>query len=552
MKHEIEEYMANIPCPDCKGKRLKSESLAVTVGGMNIAQLSDMTVRHAREKLSALTLNKTEEMIAGRILKEIDSRLGFLISVGLDYLTLSRAAGTLSGGEAQRIRLATQIGSSLVGVLYILDEPSIGLHQRDNAKLIDTLKGMRDIGNTLIVVEHDEETMLNSDYIVDIGPGPGEHGGEVVFAGTPEEIMTDEKSITGKYLSGREYIAVPAKRRETGENWLQIRGARANNLKNVNVDIPLGVFTCVTGVSGSGKSSLVNEVLKKTLLRDLNRARTRPGEHDEILGIDKLDKIIDIDQSPIGRTPRSNPATYTGLFDLIRDVFAQTPDAKMRGYTNGRFSFNVKGGRCEACRGDGILKIEMHFLPDIYVPCEVCGGKRYNRETLEVKYKGKTIADVLDMTVEEALKFFAPLPKLARKLQTLYDVGLGYIRLGQSSTTLSGGEAQRVKLATELARRDTGRTLYVLDEPTTGLHTDDVKRLIAILQRLCDGGSTVVVIEHNLDVIKTADYIIDLGPEGGDMGGTIVCTGTPEQVAQNKKSYTGIYLKPMLEKGIRE
>lgn len=552
MKHEIEEYMANIPCPDCKGKRLKSESLAVTVGGMNIAQLSDMTVRHAREKLSALTLNKTEEMIAGRILKEIDSRLGFLISVGLDYLTLSRAAGTLSGGEAQRIRLATQIGSSLVGVLYILDEPSIGLHQRDNAKLIDTLKGMRDIGNTLIVVEHDEETMLNADYIVDIGPGPGEHGGEVVFAGTPEEIMTDEKSITGKYLSGREYIAVPAKRRETGENWLQIRGARANNLKNVNVDIPLGVFTCVTGVSGSGKSSLVNEVMKKTLLRDLNRARTRPGEHDEILGIDKLDKIIDIDQSPIGRTPRSNPATYTGLFDLIRDVFAQTPDAKMRGYTNGRFSFNVKGGRCEACRGDGILKIEMHFLPDIYVPCEICGGKRYNRETLEVKYKGKTIADVLDMTVEEALKFFAPLPKLARKLQTLYDVGLGYIRLGQSSTTLSGGEAQRVKLATELARRDTGRTLYVLDEPTTGLHTDDVKRLIAILQRLCDGGSTVVVIEHNLDVIKTADYIIDLGPEGGDMGGTIVCTGTPEQVAQNKKSYTGIYLKPMLEKGIRE
>lgn len=552
MKHEIEEYMANIPCQDCKGKRLKSESLAVTVGGMNIAQLSDMTVRHAREKLSALTLNKTEEMIAGRILKEIDSRLGFLISVGLDYLTLSRAAGTLSGGEAQRIRLATQIGSSLVGVLYILDEPSIGLHQRDNAKLIDTLKGMRDIGNTLIVVEHDEETMLNADYIVDIGPGPGEHGGEVVFAGTPEEIMTDEKSITGKYLSGREYIAVPARRRETGENWLQIRGARANNLKNVNVDIPLGVFTCVTGVSGSGKSSLVNEVLKKTLLRDLNRARTRPGEHDEILGIDKLDKIIDIDQSPIGRTPRSNPATYTGLFDLIRDVFAQTPDAKMRGYTNGRFSFNVKGGRCEACRGDGILKIEMHFLPDIYVPCEVCGGKRYNRETLEVKYKGKTIADVLDMTVEEALKFFAPLPKLARKLQTLYDVGLGYIRLGQSSTTLSGGEAQRVKLATELARRDTGRTLYVLDEPTTGLHTDDVKRLIAILQRLCDGGSTVVVIEHNLDVIKTADYIIDLGPEGGDMGGTIVCTGTPEQVAQNKKSYTGIYLKPMLEKGIRE
>ena len=552
MKREIEEYMANIPCPDCMGKRLKKESLAVTVDGMNIAELSDMTVRRAREKLASLEFNKTEELIAGRILKEIDSRLGFLISVGLDYLTLSRAAATLSGGEAQRIRLATQIGSSLVGVLYILDEPSIGLHQRDNAKLISTLKNMRDLGNTLIVVEHDEETMLNADYIVDIGPGPGEHGGEVVFAGTPEEILKDEKSITGKYLSGREYIAVPAKRRETGENWLSIRGARANNLKNVNVDIPLGVFTCVTGVSGSGKSSLVNEVLKKTLLRDLNRARTKPGDYDSIEGIDKLDKVIDIDQSPIGRTPRSNPATYTGLFDLIRDVFAQTPDAKMRGYTNGRFSFNVKGGRCEACRGDGILKIEMHFLPDIYVPCEVCGGKRYNRETLEVKYKGKTISDVLDMTVEEALRFFAPLPKLARKLQTLYDVGLGYIKLGQSSTTLSGGEAQRVKLATELARRDTGRTLYVLDEPTTGLHTDDVKRLIAILQRLCDGGSTVVVIEHNLDVIKTADYIIDLGPEGGDMGGTVVCTGTPEQVAQCEKSYTGIYLKPMLEKGKHE
>ena len=553
MKHEIEEYMANIPCPDCKGKRLKSESLAVTVGGMNIAQLSDMTVRHAREKLSALTLNKTEEMIAGRILKEIDSRLGFLISVGLDYLTLSRAAGTLSGGEAQRIRLATQIGSSLVGVLYILDEPSIGLHQRDNAKLIDTLKGMRDIGNTLIVVEHDEETMLNADYIVDIGPGPGEHGGEVVFAGTPEEIMASENSITGQYLSGRRFIPLPESRRRNGDKWLRVKCARVNNLKNIDVDIPLGVFTCVTGVSGSGKSSLVNEVVKKTLLHDLNRAKYIPKDVcDGIEGIEQLDKIIDIDQSPIGRTPRSNPATYTGLFDMIRDVFAMTPDAKVRGYSNGRFSFNVKGGRCEACRGDGILKIEMHFLPDIYVPCEVCGGKRYNRETLEVKYKGKTIADVLDMTVEEALKFFAPLPKLARKLQTLYDVGLGYIRLGQSSTTLSGGEAQRVKLATELARRDTGRTLYVLDEPTTGLHTDDVKRLIAILQRLCDGGSTVVVIEHNLDVIKTADYIIDLGPEGGDMGGTIVCTGTPEQVAQNKKSYTGIYLKPMLEKGIRE
>ena len=552
MKREIEEYMANIPCPDCNGKRLKKESLSVTVGGMNIAEISDMTVRHAREKLGSLKLTQTEELIARQILKEIDSRLGFLISVGLDYLTLSRMAGTLSGGEAQRIRLATQIGSSLVGVLYILDEPSIGLHQRDNARLIDTLKGMRDLGNTLIVVEHDEETMLNADYIVDIGPGPGEHGGEVVFAGTPEEILKDENSITGKYLSGREYIPIPKHRRPVGESWLSIRGARANNLKNVNADIPIGVFTCVTGVSGSGKSSLVNEVIKKALLRDLNRARTKPGEHDAILGIEKLDKIIDIDQSPIGRTPRSNPATYTGLFDLVRDVFAQTPDAKMRGYTNGRFSFNVKGGRCEACHGDGILKIEMHFLPDIYVPCEVCGGKRYNRETLEVRYKGKTIADVLDMTVEEALHFFAPLPKLAKKLQTLYDVGLGYIRLGQPSTTLSGGEAQRVKLATELARKDTGRTIYVLDEPTTGLHTDDVKRLLSILQRLCDGGSTVVVIEHNLDVIKAADYIIDLGPEGGDMGGTIVCCGTPEQVAENRKSYTGKYLKPVLDKGIRE
>ena len=552
MKREIEEYMANIPCPDCNGKRLKKESLSVTVGGMNIAEISDMTVRHAREKLGSLKLTQTEELIARQILKEIDSRLGFLISVGLDYLTLSRMAGTLSGGEAQRIRLATQIGSSLVGVLYILDEPSIGLHQRDNARLIDTLKGMRDLGNTLIVVEHDEETMLNADYIVDIGPGPGEHGGEVVFAGTPEEILKDENSITGKYLSGREYIPIPKHRRPVGESWLSIRGARANNLKNVSADIPIGVFTCVTGVSGSGKSSLVNEVMKKALLRDLNRARTKPGEHDAILGIEKLDKIIDIDQSPIGRTPRSNPATYTGLFDLVRDVFAQTPDAKMRGYTNGRFSFNVKGGRCEACHGDGILKIEMHFLPDIYVPCEVCGGKRYNRETLEVRYKGKTIADVLDMTVEEALHFFAPLPKLAKKLQTLYDVGLGYIRLGQPSTTLSGGEAQRVKLATELARKDTGRTIYVLDEPTTGLHTDDVKRLLSILQRLCDGGSTVVVIEHNLDVIKAADYIIDLGPEGGDMGGTIVCCGTPEQVAENRKSYTGKYLKPVLDKGIRE
>ena len=546
MKREIEEYMANIPCPDCNGKRLKKESLSVTVGGMNIAEISDMTVRHAREKLGSLKLTQTEELIARQILKEIDSRLGFLISVGLDYLTLSRMAGTLSGGEAQRIRLATQIGSSLVGVLYILDEPSIGLHQRDNARLIDTLKGMRDLGNTLIVVEHDEETMLNADYIVDIGPGPGEHGGEVVFAGTPEEILKDENSITGKYLSGREYIPIPKHRRPVGESWLSIRGARANNLKNVNADIPIGVFTCVTGVSGSGKSSLVNEVMKKALLRDLNRARTKPGEHDAILGIEKLDKIIDIDQSPIGRTPRSNPATYTGLFDLVRDVFAQTPDAKMRGYTNGRFSFNVKGGRCEACQGDGTLKIEMNFLPDVYVPCDVCRGKRYNRETLEVLYRGKSISDVLDMTADEALDFFENLPRIREKVSTLVEVGLGYIKLGQSSTTLSGGEAQRVKLATELSRRSTGRTMYILDEPTTGLHMYDVHKLLEVLQKLVDAGNTVLVIEHNLDVIKTADHIIDLGPEGGDGGGRILICGTPEEVAACPESYTGQYLKRIL------
>lgn len=546
MKRDIETYMSNIPCPDCKGKRLKPESLAVTVNGVSIAELNDMTVIGARDFLKNLKLTETEKLIAAQIEKELDARLGFLADVGLDYLTLSRAASTLSGGEAQRIRLATQIGSGLVGVLYILDEPSIGLHQRDNARLLATLKNMRDIGNTLIVVEHDEETIREADYIVDVGPGPGEHGGEIVAQGTLEDICACKESITGRYLSGKEKIDVPQTRRAFDGRYLTINGARANNLKNITVKIPLGVFTCITGVSGSGKSSLINEILKKTLLRDLNRAHTHPGDCDGIDGISQLDKIIDIDQSPIGRTPRSNPATYTGLFDHIRNVFASTPDAKMRGYNGGRFSFNVKGGRCEACHGDGIIKIEMHFLPDIYVPCEVCQGKRYNRETLEVHYKGKSISDVLNMTVEEALHFFSSLPKLRRKLETLYDVGLGYIRLGQSSTTLSGGEAQRVKLATELSRRDTGKTLYVLDEPTTGLHVDDVKRLLSILQRLCDGGSTVVVIEHNLDVIKAADYIIDLGPEGGDRGGTLVACGTPEEVAQNETSYTGQYLKTML------
>jgi len=549
MKRELEEYMSNILCPECGGKRLKPSSLAVTVGGISIAELSELTVTEARRFVAGLSLTETEAIIARQIHKEIDARLGFLEDVGLDYLTLSRGACTLSGGEAQRIRLATQIGSGLVGVLYILDEPSIGLHQRDNAKLLATLKGMRDVGNTLIVVEHDEETMLSADYLVDIGPGAGEHGGRIVAEGTPADIMAAEGSITGEYLSGRKYIPLPGERRPTGDKWLRVRGARANNLKNIDVDIPLGVFTCVTGVSGSGKSSLVNEVIKKRLLHDLNRARQRPGDVcDGIEGIKQLDKIIDIDQSPIGRTPRSNPATYTGLFDLIRDVFAMTPEAKVRGYGNGRFSFNVKGGRCEACRGDGMLKIEMHFLPDVYVPCEVCKGKRYNRETLEVKYKGKTIADVLDMTVEEALEFFRPMPKVARKLQTLYDVGLGYIRLGQPSTTISGGEAQRVKLATELSRRDTGKTLYVLDEPTTGLHVDDVSRLLGILQRLVDGGSTVLVIEHNLDVIKTADYIIDMGPEGGGGGGRVIARGTPEEVAAQPGSYTGRYLGRALER----
>ncbi|MDD6047406.1 MAG: excinuclease ABC subunit UvrA [bacterium] len=552
MKQEYEAYMSNIPCPDCGGKRLKPESLAVTVGGKSIAEVSDMTVLEAREFLNSLSLTNQQRMIGEQIFREINARLGFLVDVGLDYLTLSRAAATLSGGEAQRIRLATQIGSGLVGVLYILDEPSIGLHQRDNARLLSTLQGMRDLGNTLIVVEHDEDTIRAADYIVDIGPGAGEHGGRVVAEGTLQQIMDTPESITGQFLTGVQRIEVPKTRRDCGGKYLRVRGARANNLKNIDVDIPLGVFTCVTGVSGSGKSSLVNEIVKKTLLRELNGARTRSGDHDAILGVEQLDKIIDIDQSPIGRTPRSNPATYTGLFDLIREVYAQTPDARMRGYGNGRFSFNVKGGRCEACRGDGIIKIEMHFLPDIYVPCEVCHGKRYNRETLEVRYKGKTIADVLDMTVEEALSFFAPLPRLAKKLQTLYDVGLGYVRLGQPSTTLSGGEAQRVKLATELSRKDTGRTLYVLDEPTTGLHVADVKRLLEILQRLCENGSSVVVIEHNLDVIKTADYIIDLGPEGGNRGGTVVATGTPEEVAAVPGSYTGQYLKPILERAQAE
>ena len=544
--------MSNIPCPDCRGKRLRPESLAVTVGGKSIAEVSEMTVLDARTFLRSLALSEQQRMIGEQIFREIDARLGFLVNVGLDYLTLSRAAATLSGGEAQRIRLATQIGSGLVGVLYILDEPSIGLHQRDNARLLATLQGMRDLGNTLIVVEHDEDTIRAADYIVDIGPGAGEHGGHVVAKGTLEDIMQTPESITGQFLTGVQRIEVPQTRRDCGGKYLRVRGARANNLKNIDVDIPLGIFTCVTGVSGSGKSSLVNEIVKKTLLRELNGARTRSLDYDEILGIEQLDKIIDIDQSPIGRTPRSNPATYTGLFDLIREVYAQTPDARMRGYNNGRFSFNVKGGRCEACRGDGIIKIEMHFLPDIYVPCEVCRGKRYNRETLEVRYKGKSIADVLDMTVEEALEFFAPLPRLAKKLQTLYDVGLGYVRLGQPSTTLSGGEAQRVKLATELSRKDTGRTLYVLDEPTTGLHVADVKHLLEILQRLCGGGSSVLVIEHNLDVIKTADYIIDLGPEGGNRGGTVVATGTPEEVAAVAGSYTGQYLKPILERASEE
>ncbi len=547
MKQEYEGFMTNIPCPTCAGKRLKPEVLAVTINDKSIFDVSNMTAAGIQAFFKNVTLTDMQKMIAEQILKEIFARTGFLVDVGLDYLTLSRNASTLSGGEAQRIRLATQIGSGLVGVVYILDEPSIGLHQRDNDKLLKTLKHLKDIGNTLIVVEHDEDTMRASDFIVDIGPAAGSHGGEVIYAGPVDGIMDCERSETGNYLSGRKRITVPKTRREPNGKMLQIIGASENNLKNVSVSIPLGVFTCVTGVSGSGKSSLINEILYKRLARDLNRAKIKSGKHADMLGIEHLDKVINIDQSPIGRTPRSNPATYTGLFDMIRDLFTATPEAKMRGYQKGRFSFNVKGGRCEACSGDGIIKIEMHFLPDIYVPCEVCHGTRYNRETLEVKYKGKSIADILNMTVEEALTFFENLPRLKDKLQTIYDVGLSYIRLGQSSTTLSGGEAQRVKLATELSRRNTGKTMYVLDEPTTGLHAYDVHKLIGILQRLSDGGNSVVVIEHNLDVIKTADYIIDLGPEGGDKGGTIVVQGSPEQVAKCKASYTGKYLKGMLK-----
>nr|WP_317449235.1 excinuclease ABC subunit UvrA [uncultured Sellimonas sp.] len=547
MKAEYETFMRITPCHACKGQRLKKEALAVTVGDKNIYEVTAMSIENLQKFLENLELTPVQEMIGGQILKEIKSRTGFLMDVGLDYLTLARATGTLSGGEAQRIRLATQIGSGLVGVAYILDEPSIGLHQRDNDKLLSTLKHLRDLGNTLIVVEHDEDTMLAADYIVDIGPGAGEHGGEVVAAGTAEEIMNTPGSVTGDYLSGRIRIPVPEKR-AVPSGYLKIVGAKENNLKNVNVEIPLGVMTCVTGVSGSGKSSLINEILYKKLAKVLNHARMIPGKHKEILGLEKLDKVINIDQSPIGRTPRSNPATYTGVFDLIRDLFAATPDAKARGYKKGRFSFNVKGGRCEACSGDGILKIEMHFLPDVYVPCEVCHGKRYNRETLEVKYKGKSIYDVLDMTVEEALTFFENVPSIRRKMETLYDVGLSYIRLGQPSTTLSGGEAQRIKLAAELSKRSTGKTVYILDEPTTGLHFADVHKLTEILRRLAADGNTVIVIEHNLDVIKTADYIIDMGPEGGDKGGTVIAKGTPEEIVNCPESYTGRYLAPFLKK----
>ena len=545
IKAEYETFMRITPCSTCKGMRLKRESLAVTVADKNIYEVTNLSIRDLASFLSNLTLTTTQQLIGEQILKEIRARVQFLIDVGLDYLCLSRATGTLSGGEAQRIRLATQIGSGLVGVAYILDEPSIGLHQRDNDKLLGTLKHLRDLGNTLIVVEHDEDTMRAADYIIDIGPGAGENGGYVVAEGTAEEIMKNENSITGDYLSGRKKIPVPEVRRKpTG--WLTVQNAYENNLKHIDVNIPLGIMVCVTGVSGSGKSSLVNEILYKKLARRLNKSRIKPGRHDHIVGYDALDKVINIDQSPIGRSPRSNPATYTGVFDMIRDLFANTKDAKARGYKKGRFSFNVSGGRCEACRGDGIIKIEMHFLPDVYVPCEVCGGKRYNRETLEVKYKGKSIYDVLDMTVDEACEFFANVPSILRKIETLKDVGLGYIRLGQPSTTLSGGEAQRVKLATELARRGTGKTIYILDEPTTGLHFADVHRLVDILRRLSDSGNTVVVIEHNLDVIKTADYIIDMGPEGGVRGGTVIAQGTPEEIAECENSYTGQYLKRYL------
>ena len=549
MKAEYESFMRITPCHECGGQRLKKSALAVAVGDKNIAEVTSLSIEKLQQFLEGLELTKTQELIGGQILKEIKARIGFLMDVGLDYLTLARATGSLSGGEAQRIRLATQIGSGLVGVAYILDEPSIGLHQRDNDKLLKTLKHLRDLGNSLIVVEHDEDTMLEADYIVDIGPGAGEHGGEVVAAGTAKEIMRNKKSVTGAYLSGRMQIPVPDVRKEP-KGWLKVIGAAENNLKNIDVSFPVGVMTCVTGVSGSGKSSLVNEIVYKRLSKDLNRARTIPGKHKRIEGIEQFDKVIDIDQSPIGRTPRSNPATYTGVFDLIRDLFAATADAKARGYKKGRFSFNVKGGRCEACSGDGILKIEMHFLPDVYVPCEVCDGKRYNRETLEVKYKGKSIYDVLNMTVEEALHFFENVPSIRRKMETLYDVGLSYIRLGQPSTTLSGGEAQRIKLATELSKRSTGRTVYILDEPTTGLHFADVHKLTEILHRLSADGNTVIVIEHNLDVIKTADYIIDIGPEGGDKGGTVVATGTPEEIAANPASHTGKYIDAILKKSL--
>ena len=546
MRRELEDCMSECPCPTCQGRRLRKESLAVTVGGLDIDTFCHKSVTQALDFVDHLELSETQMMIAERILKEIKNRLGFLQSVGLQYLTLSRGAGSLSGGESQRIRLATQIGSSLMGVLYILDEPSIGLHQRDNDMLLQTMKDLRDLGNTLLVVEHDEDTMRAADYIIDVGPGAGVHGGEIVAAGTPEEVMNTPGSITGDYLSGRRKIPVPKERRTGNGKHLKVVGAAENNLRNIDVDFPLGTFICVTGVSGSGKSSLVNEILYKKLGADLNRVKVRPGKHDRIEGEEFLDKVIDIDQSPIGRTPRSNPATYTGLFNDIRELFASTQDAKARGYGPGRFSFNTRGGRCEACQGDGLLKIEMHFLPDIYVPCEVCKGKRYNRETLEVHYKGKNIYEVLEMTVDEALPFFENLPRIYNRLKTLEEVGLGYVKLGQASTTLSGGEAQRVKLATELSKRSTGKTIYILDEPTTGLHSYDVQRLIDVLQKLVDAGNTVVVIEHNLDVIKTADYIIDLGPEGGDGGGTIVCTGTPEEVAQCERSYTGKYLKRML------